>query len=319
MNTPKIKFSKNNLWLVLTLMTLSMACSLSDLTNIVAQPTAVVYPTVAVLAPPTSVPPTVVPTISIKLSSADTMKRSFIAGDKVEITFLAKGTLGVPFVEMTLNSANGQSLASYGDANAQQGESRLEQTLTWTPEKEGEYTLYLTAYDTQKRASDPMTVYITVYPKPKIIDSDTVTLKEGDSYDFLTKKKGSYIGGDLYLEYEDDSALFCMSNVGQDGGMQSGGQYLFNLRGLYGDDYVNHVNEGVVALLSNPRVIKTILLDEIQEELPKVDYCLPVSESSDLYIYQRAKSTGEYILVLVDIGEAPNEVLLDYVVFELDE
>ena len=274
------KFSEKFIWLTLALLLSLASCAMPGSTPV-----------------PTPAPPTV------QLVS-DSLEIKAIIGENIDIEFIVKSDFGVSFVELKKDSINGQSIASYGSPDAQQGENLLETSLSWIPDKLGEYSLYLTGYDTEKRSSAPVTISITVLPHPTVIASGTVELWDGASYDFVTDEiANSTSNGDLYIKKNDSSGYSAWaSNINQGGGL-----YLFDMD----DDYVH---EPIVNTLNDPKILSAVL-DSMQKEF--ASYEVPIDGVVGLYLYKRSQAPGEYILFLGDLGLDPDGVFLDYVVFEM--
>ena len=289
------KFSAKLIWFVLVLLLLA-SCNAPESTPL---PTVVVPPT---LAPPPTIPPTPAPPTVQLVSGSSEIK--VIIGENIDIGFLANSDLGISFVELKKDSINGQSIASYGSPDAQQGEKHLETSLNWIPDKLGEYSLYLTGYDTEKRSSAPVTISITVLPRPTVITSGTVELWDGASYDFVTNEiKTSVSDGDLYIKKNASLGY----SVWASNSNQGGGLHLFDMS----DDYVH---ETILNILNDPEMFSQII-DSTQK--PFHAYEIPIDGVAGLYIYKRSQAPGEYILFLGDLGLNPDGVVLDYVVFEM--
>lgn len=307
-NQPSSRISwKNFLWAgIAALVLASPACNLS-----VATPTpTMVIPTaqlaVAVpLAEPireTSTPQP--PTVEISSTSLET---EIVAGDAVEIDYSAQGESGVSLVELTLNSIDGQLLASHSSPDTQ-GETSLQDTLTWIPDKPGEYSLYLTAYDPQKRASVPATLTITVFPLPKIIATGLTFLGAEDSFDFVSGKVGNLTGGDLYIYRASDSGYIALANNIP----QIGGQLLFDADKAVTMDVEMYAASHFVA---NIETIQKITSASTQSNFTYLDVPL---ETYAVYLYQRHQPPGDYVLFTV-AGFDSEGITLDYAVFEMPD
>jgi hypothetical protein len=237
------------------------------------------------------------PTIQI---SSPSQGEKIVAGTPLEISFLASGSSEIPFVELTLNSINGQSLTSYGSPDAG-GQTSLRETLTWTPDGPGEYSLYLTAYDTQGRASNPATVTISVLPQPEIITSGSKVFLDSESFDFVTGEIDEIVGGDLYISQNGPANFSAWAN----NYTQVGGVFLYNTNNTHYGEVTN--------LLFEKKNIQKIISDTTQYNFS--DAAVPL-EVFGLYLYKRHQPPGEYIFFMVT-GVADDTVSLDYVVFNL--
>ncbi len=200
----------------------------------------------------------------------------FIVGDTVDITFTATGVNEIPFVELTLNSINGASLASYGSPDAQ-GATSLNQTLHWTPENAGDYELYLTAYDVSDKASTPAKLRITVFPRPTVIARGQVTLLNNQSFDPMTGQIGEANTGDIYVAYY-ESQKFAAWSTPDDGSFA----LLFEREG-------KNINE----LLSSIKVVRKLLSDSTRYS--SFDSSLPM-EAEKVYTFQRRQDPDQSVL-----------------------
>lgn len=228
---------------------------------------------------------------------------SVLAGNPLEITFLASGgTGGISFVELTLNSINGQSLASYGSPDAQ-GETSLRASLNWTPDQAGEFNLYLTAYDSKGQASVPATATITVIPFPEILNTGSKVFLDSESFDFVAGTSGEFVGGDLYIAKNGPSSFSAVANNPP----QVGGVLLFNTRN-------SHYGE-LSDILVKKNTIQQIIDGNTQNNISPQEVPL---ELWGVYLYQRHQKPGDYIL-LICTGIVEDSISFDYVVFNLSK
>jgi hypothetical protein len=306
---------KKIVWIAAALVLVSVACNLTvatpepTMTIPRAQPAehvptaqpAELAPTAQPIEPtPTPEPPTV------EIFS-DQVETEILIGDAVEIAYLAQGKNGIPRIVLTLDSIDGQVLDSDGIPDAQ-GETSLRDTFTWTPDKPGEYSVFLTAYDTQERASAPATLTITVFPRPKIIATGFVFLRAEDSIDFVSGEIGNLTGGDLYIYRASASDYRTLANNVP----QIGGQLLFDAdKAVTMDVEVYDASHFV----TNTETLKKISAASTQSNFTFMEVPL---ETYAVYLYQRNQTPGDYVLFTVADIE-PDGVALDYAVFEMPD
>ena len=301
------KTSKKFIWILFALIMASMACGLSD---IAPAPTAIVYPTAVVVStspPPPTAEPTPEqpqpPSIEILLDLTD---KETVVGKEVFVEYIATNEAGISYIELTIDSVDGQSLTTEGSFDAPLNLTEIRSSLAWTPGKPGEYTLDLSVYDLENLAKASHTIKVMVYSLPEIITHGNVFLGQEESYDFVTGQRGHLEGGDLYVYNLGDSIY----TVGANNDPQIGGVLLFaagelDLTDSYTADH----------LITEAVVIKKILSTEIQANVAAVgDYL----EKQDLYLFKRNQAPGEYILFTVDAVNSDG-VMLNYVVFKMPE
>ncbi len=293
MNPKTFKFPKNNLWLILMLMMLSMACNLSDLTK----PTSVVYPTAAIV--PTASPTPQLPTI--ELVDANTIS---IVGEEENVVVVGYADAGLSYFELAIDNEDRHSTVREGQPGTALETTTLETSLVWTPDESGEYTLTLTAYDVNNLASEAAKINVNVYAKPEILIYDGIFLSPGDSYDFMAEKIGELTGGDLYISRNNDGTYSAWA----DNPPQVGGIRLYAPGELDIAEYFN-----VDELITKPVVIKKVLSPEVQSGISTTGVDL---EEQGLYLFKRSQAPGEYILFEVDSID-PLGVFLFCTVFNL--
>jgi len=288
------------------LVLISVACNISAATPTptLAIPTAQLAEVMPTAEPVRATPTVEPPTIEISSASVET---EIVIGDAVEIAYLAQAENGIPTIELTLNSVDGQLLASHGSPDTQ-GETSLQDTLAWTPDKPGEYSLYLTAYDTQGQASIPATLTITVFPLPKIIATGLVFLGAEDSFDFISGKVGDLTGGDLYIYRASASDYRALANNTP----QIGGQLLFDAEKAVTMDVEIFDASHFVA---NIDTIKKITSASTE---PNFTYLEVPLETYAVYLYKRHQTPGDYVLFTV-AGIDSEGVSLDYAVFDISD
>ena len=172
------KLSKQFIWITLALLLFLVSCSVS---GSIAEPTAIVYPTAAMAStsPPSQPtlppPPTEEPTQESPKAEIVNVSAEAVEGNPVVINYIVENQTGLSAVELTLNSADGEVIAfdRADDLKTATGEVGYEST--WIPDKPGEYTLYLTAYDLEKNPSASDTITITVSPRVSVEFTDVPT------------------------------------------------------------------------------------------------------------------------------------------------
>lgn len=239
---------------------------------------------------------------SVQFITPNEATHEYFVNEPVEISFYAQGENEVNYVQAALGTPQGQVIASYGSPEGP-GKTQLRETMTWTPTVQGRYIIYLTAYDSVGRASDPAHIAIQVYPKPSVVTSGSRAFSHAQSFDFVSGAIGEFTGGDLFFSQE-SAGKFTMAAAyeGQIGGTPltvSEGVELHNIEGVLFEKFV------LAAVLDAVRNEKFVR-DEF-----------PVNENQ-LYLYKRHAPPGEYILFMVtDIGA--DDFSVDYVVFDLPE
>lgn len=114
---------------------------------------------------PATLTVTVLPLVSAEVFS---VSENAIVGKLVTIELSVESNAGTGFssVELTLNSPEGEYIFFDRADNLKTETEKIGYTVEWTPNKSGEFTLYLTAYDLHGRPSGSDTVIIMVSPAP---------------------------------------------------------------------------------------------------------------------------------------------------------
>lgn len=180
-------FPKKTIWITLVLLLSLTSCSLPGANS---EPTAIVYPTAAV-APTSPPPPTAVPTPDTPNTEIVNVSSEAVAGNPVVISYAVESFTGLSAVELTLNSVDGESIAFDRADDLKTEIGKIEYEALWTPDKAGEYTLFLTAYDVEKRASEPATVKITVSSRVSV--------------EIVDVSKDAVVGNPVAIEYSVES------------------------------------------------------------------------------------------------------------------
>ncbi len=225
-------------------------------------------------------------------------QHEFFANEPIEITFYAQGETEINYVQATLKNPNGQLLGSYGDPEGK-GQNTLRASISWTPTATGRYIIYLTAYDTVGRPSEPVHLAVQVYARPVVVAQGSKTLAYRDSFDFVSGAVGEFDGGDLYLFRNGPADFSFVANYRpQVGGKQLDVQYAAN---------------DIQSVLFDMNVIREISAPDRDANIEYGE--IPVQEGG-LYLYKRHAPPGNYILFRV-ASVTDDEVTLDYVVFSL--
>ncbi len=295
---PYKRFSSKLILFALVIVLFLPSCSFPEAAPVI--PTAAIMPT---KNSPTLAPQPQLPTIEI----LPDLVAEIMLGEPAKIDFLAKSEVGISRVELT--NTDDELLASLGSSGAPLDNLSFQNTLNWVPEKSGEYTLNLMAYDIQMQASDSVTLKIKVFQHPKIITSGFTALGAEDSFDFATGKKGNLSGGDLYIYRASATDYRAVANNIP----QIGGQLLYD--GGYAAVTTAKTYEAS-HILMDKQILERIVSAQKNDSSFTI-FEVPL-ETYAIYLYKRHQAPGDYVLFNV-AGFDSDSVTLEYVVFEIPE
>ncbi|MBT3338024.1 MAG: hypothetical protein HN855_08620 [Anaerolineae bacterium] len=240
---------------------------------------------------------------SVKIT-APTQGGGIVVGDTITISFEATSSteeMLIPFIELTLNSVNGESVASSGSMSSLGKISPVTGTLTWTAQQAGEYTLYLTAYDAEEKASAPDTLKVTVFARPEEVMSGKITLQNNQSYDILTQVIEYYDGDDPDFVAWNFPEGWSVQNPDMD---EITSAHLFSV--------ANEQQKSVTARLYDLKVVRKLYSDALWS-YDNADFFMATGE---LYLYKRFKTPGEFALIQV-LELNDESITFEYVLFDM--
>ncbi len=240
------------------------------------------------------------PTVKI---TAPGQGEEIVAGDTITLSFEATSTtkdMTIPFVELNLNSVNGQSVASYGSMSSAGKVTPVAETVTWTPQQAGEYTLYMSAYDAEGNASAPDTLKVTVYARPQAGISGRVTLQNNQSYDIMTQ----------VIEYYDGDGDFVVWHYPEGWSVQNPDTN--EITGVHLYSVANNHYKSVSERLYDVKLIRKLYSNSLWS-FSNADFYVATGE---LYLFKRAKTPGGFILIpALDVND--ESLTLEFVTFDI--